>query len=169
MKIDVITSPDEMIELSPVVPSIFLAGGITNCPDWQASIIPSLSKQLNKLSWPESMVIINPRRQVWDMKDPDAARKQIEWEHHFLRRADIISFWFPEETLCPITLFELGKKICKPSNIFGLQQIPVVGAHPRYARRFDIEVQCQLERSVPVVYSLKELVSAVVNEVYNLA
>jgi hypothetical protein len=159
-----------MIELSPVVPSVFLAGGITGCPDWQSSIIPDLSRKLNKLSWPSSMVIINPRRVSWDMKDSEGtAREQIRWEHHYLQQADIISFWFPEETLCPITLFELGKKICRPSNTFGLQQIPVVGVHPRYVRRLDIEVQCSLERSVPVVYSLKELVSAVVNEVYNLA
>ncbi len=30
------------------------------------------------------------------------------WEHDHLRRAKAIMFWFPSETLCPITLYELG-------------------------------------------------------------
>jgi hypothetical protein len=30
------------------------------------------------------------------------------WEHDHLRRSKAIMFWFPSETLCPITLYELG-------------------------------------------------------------
>jgi hypothetical protein len=52
--------------------------------------------------------------------------------------ADLISFWFPRETLCPITLYELGKwhgKADKPI---------VVGMHPDYPRRIDVEEQSKL-------------------------
>jgi hypothetical protein len=50
-----------------------------------------------------------------------------------------VAFWFPPQTLCPIALFELGA-CC------GLQIPMIVGVHPDYMRRFDIEVQLELHR-----------------------
>ncbi|CED92441.1 hypothetical protein [Actinomyces succiniciruminis] len=39
-------------------PQIFLAGGITGCPDWQADAIQMLTEL-----GPDNLVIANPRRQ----------------------------------------------------------------------------------------------------------
>jgi hypothetical protein len=62
-----------------------------------------------------------------------------------------VSFWFPKETLCPITLYELGKQSASNKPIF-------VGVHPEYARRRDVEIQTQLIRpEVKIVYSLEDL------------
>lgn len=124
-------------------PGIFLAGGITDCPDWQVEMRKLLA------DWP--CIILNPRREEWPMGDPVAGREQILWEHTHLNRADQILFWFPKETLCPIALYELGAwtKTDKPIAI---------GIEPGYERRVDIEVQSQLQRpDVPIVYTLEDL------------
>jgi hypothetical protein len=82
--------------------------------------------------------------------------KQIEWEFEMLQRADLVSFWFPSETLCPITLFELGIQI-------GSNRRVVVGCHPDYARKYDVIKQLELARNyVQVVFSLEELAEHIV-------
>ena len=123
-------------------PSVFLAGGITGCPDWQLDIRVKL----------KDIIMFNPRRKDFPIGDPDAALEQIKWEHDYLRIANAILFWFPCETLCPIVLYELGAwsmMVTKP--IF-------VGVHPDYKRRQDVEIQTKLVRpDVSIVYSIQEL------------
>jgi Nucleoside 2-deoxyribosyltransferase like len=111
--------------------SVFLAGGISNCPDWQAQLL----ERLRDTDW----LILNPRREDFDLTDPTVAAAQIEWEHRHLRLADAILFWFPPETLCPITLYELGAWSMTSKPLF-------VGVDPRYARRFDVITQTRLVR-----------------------
>ena len=89
------------------------------------------------------------------MGDHSAAAEQIIWEHKRLSRADAILFWFPEETLCPITLFELGAWSYMGKMLF-------VGHHPNYARKLDICVQLGLVRpDIEVVSSLQDLAAKV--------
>src|SRR5207302_501959 len=77
--------------------------------------------------------------------------QQIAWEYHHLRQADAVLFWFPCETLCPITLYELGAMSMTAKPLF-------VGAHPVYPRRHDVEIQLRLARpEVAVVYDLAQL------------
>jgi len=123
--------------------SIFLAGGITGCPDWQQEIRQHLADT--------DLVLLNPRRKDFPIGDPGAARYQIEWEHNALRFADNILFWFPKETLCAIVLYELGAWSMMDKRIF-------VGVHPEYQRRQDVEIQTGLVRpNVGIVYSLAAL------------
>ena len=79
--------------------------------------------------------------------------------------SDIVVFWFPEETLCPIALFELGKELGlrsmnNPKKIF-------IGCHPNYERKFDIEQQTNLVTKntygfeLEIVYSLDDLIKQV--------
>lgn len=122
--------------------TIFLAGGITGCPDWQRDAInmyAALDAQAGL-----RVQIANPRREDFELEDPSMSVQQIEWEYKWLRAADRIVFWFPEETLCPITLFELGAH---------LHDDIVVGAHPNYARRFDIVEQFKHARKDLFVYN----------------
>jgi hypothetical protein len=118
--------------------SLFLAGGITGCPDWQSEIIELLDIPACNLT------IYNPRRENFPIGDPNAAEKQIIWEYERLMKADLVSFWFPCETLCPITLFELGKMLGIGKNI-------EVGCHPSYGRKQDIEIQMELTYGKPPV------------------
>ncbi len=123
---------------------IFLGGGISECPDWQTEII-DLLKDTN-------LTLLNPRRPSGLEKNGEDATKQILWEYNALRTVPTIVFWFPEETLCPITLFELGVFTQKPEVKL------VVGTHPNYKRRFDVIAQLKLSRpEVTVRNSIADL------------
>lgn len=125
--------------------SVFLAGGITGCPDWQQEIASFFQ--------PTDIVILNPRRKHFPINDPEAASEQISWEFEHLRTADIILFWFPKESICPIALYELGAWTMTEKQIF-------IGMHPDYERRKDIETQTGLRRpGSKIVYSLQKLVN----------
>lgn len=122
------------------IPSVFLAGGISNCWDWQ--------QELKQLLKNEKLVVINPRRKNFDLAD---SRAQIQWEFNYLQSVDIISFWFTD-TLCPITLFELG------AALHNLHAEVVVGCHPDYKRREDVIIQCELANpTIKVVSNLVDL------------
>lgn len=130
-------------------PSVFLAGGITGTESWQ----PRLTAMLCGTAW----AVLNPRRQDFPKDDPAVGSQQIEWEHRHLQRASLISFWFPCETLCPITLYELGVATRMDKPI-------LVGAHPDYARRFDLDVQLGLTRpEIEVVDCLDKLAGQIIN------
>ncbi len=127
--------------------TLFMAGGITGCGDWQAEMAALLSDT----DW----VMLNPRRKNFSLHDPAAAEQQIKWEHDHLRAASAILFWFPSETLCPITLYELGTWSMTDKPLF-------IGVHPDYARRLDVEIQTRLVRpEVRIVYSLSALAAMV--------
>ena len=123
---------------------LFLAGSITGAPDWQKIIISKVKDF--------DIAIYNPRRRNFSNNISGLDVEQISWEHEYLEKADVVSFWFCKETLSPITLFELGtySKISKPI---------VIGMDPEYLRRRDIEIQIGLVRpDVKIVYKLDDLV-----------
>lgn len=131
--------------------SVFLAGGISNCPDWQNELIEMIRKR-GKCN---GVVLYNPRRyDAFDVKDTTQTEFQIKWEHERLTRASLVLFWFPEQSICPITLYELG------SWSRAVPQKPlVVGVHPKYSRLLDVRIQTRLARpDVNVVDSLSLLV-----------
>ncbi len=130
VRTEYIEAPDEYEGNRPIH---FLAGGISNCPDWQQEISDYLQKHhLNA-------VVVNPRRKNFPMGNIAEGIKQIEWEAKYLKKAHTISFWFPAETMCPITLFELGSWSMTDKKIF-------VGFHQFYPRRLDLQVQIPLRK-----------------------
>lgn len=142
-----ITAP-ELLTASPT-DGLFLAGGISGCPDWQAEIVSKLT------SVPAD--IYNPRQAIYSATET-VAKAQIEWEFNALNKAEAVMFWFPMETLCPITLFELGRfSHEKTKTLF-------VGVHPEYQRKFDVETQLHLARpDVVIMYSIDDLVGQLRN------
>jgi hypothetical protein len=126
-------------------PSLFLAGGITGTSDWQEQLISCIDK-MNL-----DIVVFNPRREYFPIDDPSQSEEQIKWEYDFLRRADIISFWFPPETLCPIVLYELGawSMTAKPL---------LVGVHPDYERINDVIIQTRYAKpDINIVHNIRDL------------
>jgi hypothetical protein len=123
-----IVCPDEWDERGT---ALFLGGGISGCPNWQW--------EMSDLLADTGLVLLNPRRKNFPMDDPNAAEVQIEWEFRHLKNCCARMFWFPCETLCPITLFELGKWCQDRSPLF-------VGAHPEYQRLLDLRIQLRLAR-----------------------
>src|SRR5262245_53832616 len=124
-------------------PAIFLAGGISDTENWQSQVI--------RLLRGVDATILNPRRAHFPVNDARESRRQIEWEFRHLAKADLVAFGFPSETLCPIALLELGT--CAHGN-----RPLIVGAHPAYARRFNLEIQLQLRRpGIAVVETVEDL------------
>ena len=134
----------EVYEPSDNEIAVFLGGGITGCPDWQADMVKLLSDV--------DVTLLNPRRANFPIHDPSASEAQIKWEFEHLRKADAIMFWFPCETLCPITLFELGVWMMSGKQLF-------IGVHPQYARRRDVEVQTKLAKAgrIKIYYTLEDV------------
>ena len=132
--------------------SIFLAGGITNCWNWQNEA---------KIKLMESKVfdfVINPRREHFDISDKTQLPIQIEWEYNHLKVSSIVMFWFTADTLQPITLFELGKLIGANKQIY-------VGCDPKYARRLDVITQLGLSRpDIKVWDSLDAMLDFIISD-----
>lgn len=135
-------------------PSVFLAGGITNCPDWQLEIVEAIRQ-----SSLDEITIFNPRRKDFPIGDPAAAEQQITWEYKRLRQADMIVFWFSVGSLNPIVLFEFGAAMERGQKL-------LVGCHPEYERRADVKIQAVLRRpNLVIADSLQEMTSFIINNV----
>lgn len=146
----VLTAPERWLFRSLLAePKVFLAGGITDCPDWQDTMLDFLV-QLGFQG-----TLFNPRRPNFNVRDASMEEEQITWEFEHLEKADVVSFWFPKETLCPITLLELGKMLGKGKRV-------LVGVHPQYARKSDVYYQTGLEQpDVKIVDTLPDLAEQV--------
>ena len=129
--------------------SLFLAGGISNCTDWQKDLV-TLLKDTN-------LTLLNPRRKNFEVNNLDLEKEQITWEYNHLNKATGVSFWFTKETLCPITLYELGKQSALYKPLF-------IGIHPDYQRKRDVEIQIGLIRpEIKIVYSLENLSNQIID------
>ena len=121
-------------------PTVFLAGGIQSCEDWQ-------SQARTVLADVPGLVVLNPRRADFPLGNPDAEAEQVAWESEHLRIADLILFWFPRSVSHqPIALFELGLATQRWSRL-------VVGADPAYLRRNNIVEQLSHLQPHTVVHS----------------
>lgn len=126
---DYFEAPDYYEPTPADPPSVFLAGGITNCPNWQPDAAAGLA----------AYVVFNPRRRNFPIHDPGQTPIQIAWEYHHLALADLTLFWFPAcdpaLTTQPITMYELGAAASSPYRRI------VVGADPGYPRAADVHTQ----------------------------
>ncbi len=148
---DYFEAPIEVQNLKPQFKKrIFLAGGITGCPNWQQQAVT----QLRDLP----VCIYNPRRKDFpeDLNDSADTRAQIEWEFATLTMSDIILFWFPKESICPIALYELGRW-----NAASMGKTILIGAHPEYVRRRDVCIQIELATGATIFDDLNQLLKHV--------
>lgn len=121
--------------LNSSYPSVFFAGSITGSKDWQKNLFERI-KLCNG-------TVYNPRRENFDINNPNESAEQISWEYVHLHQSDVIIFYFSHETLAPITLFELGAALER--NLYGEkpQQI-FIYCEPEYRRKFDVEYQTEM-------------------------
>lgn len=127
-------------------PSVFLAGGITGCPEWQDEAAEIILSYAN---------VLDPRRKPWP-KEGDML-EQVQWEYEHLRKATAVLFWFPSSSICPIALLELGAMWeRKPWGIS-------VGCEPGYPRAADIFAQAKaFEYKGRIYKDIQELAKAAV-------
>lgn len=149
----IITVPDDLETGDFFIDTIFLAGGITNCSDWQSYIIEKI-KNINDI------IIFNPRREKFDLSNKSLTNEQIEWEHRILSSTTTIAFWFSKGSVNPIALYELGRYgTSSDIKIF-------IGIDPEYERKDDIIIQTSLDRpeiAKDIVYSLDELAKQIID------
>lgn len=126
--------------------SIFLAGGITGCDDWQSDLVEELQDLDDSgLFDLRGLVIFNPRRDDFDVMDMTVKVEQIKWEHKCLEKCDICSFFFPaSESVQPITLYELGK--------YSRDHLSVVSIQEGYKRAEDVKIQLALDGNFGAIY-----------------
>jgi len=142
----VIESPNEVYSLKNQNNlKIFIAGGITNCPDWQSILIDSL-KDIPDIT------LYNPRRKNFPIGDPKIAEEQITWEYNHLRDADIIVFWFSKGAINPIVLYELGMW----GNSRPEKKI-IIGCDAEYERIQDVEIQSRLAGNNEFHFTLESI------------
>lgn len=139
----VITAPDNY-EIKPDEISLFLAGGITNCPNWQKEIIDLLKQDDTFL---DQLVVFNPRRENFPIHDPNAAYEQIEWEFTYLEQADIFSMYFCGGVSDqPICMYELGRYTSRMQSKYPSTWMSrlIISAESGYNRKLDVLVQMNL-------------------------
>ena len=132
----IITAPS--IENAKFI-SVFLAGGITNCENWQKEIIKELEF--------EDITIFNPRQKNFDINDKSASVKQITWEFERLEQMDIFSMYFCNSSSDqPICMYELGRNIIRMQNRFpnNWQDRIIISIESGYKRSQDVIVQTAL-------------------------
>lgn len=135
----IITAPEEYQLRSDEI-SVFLAGGITNCWNWQQSVLTQLSSS-SYLT--DRLVVFNPRQDNFPIDDPNASRSQIEWEFKYLNQSNIFSMYFTSgQSTQPICMYELGRylevnKLIHPSN-------SIISVESGYVRENDVIIQSEL-------------------------
>ncbi len=132
----VIKSPDTF-EKSEDQISIFLGGSIdkTASPDWREALINDLSMK----SYQERLVVINPRHDGWANRghrntDNQDFRTHVRWELNHQSKADLLVYYFCNDTVSPITLLEFG---------IHHKKAPVVVLEPQYQRFDKMVLTCE--------------------------
>ena len=122
---------------------VFLAGGITNCPNWQKEVINRLNENVNI----ETLCVFNPRRENFPIHDPNASLEQIAWEYKWLEHMDIFSMYFSSgESDQPICMYELGRNILRMQNRYpsDWEKRIIITAENGYKRKNDVIIQTGL-------------------------
>lgn len=132
----VITAPNSE---KPIFISLFLAGGITNCRDWQNDVIKELVY--------DDVSIFNPRQEHFDISNKSASYEQIAWEYERLEQMDIFSMYFcNSDSDQPICMYELGRNIVRMQNRFPVdwQERIIIDVEDGYRRKSDVIIQMKL-------------------------
>jgi hypothetical protein len=155
--VKVITAPDKNWPPQGLErPWVFMAGGITDCPNWQDTIIA-------KTGTVKKGVLFNPRHDTFPIKDPTAAKEQITWEFNALMSCHIFTMWFCSgKSEQPICMYELGRYLAR----FQLGRVPriVIGCAEGYKHQLDVLMQVKLVDSNLHVYRSFEGFTSAVKE-----
>lgn len=149
----VLKPPASLSLLDSAPPSLFLAGSIEmdDAPRWQDQLIATLGDI--------DMVVLNPRRETWDVGLEQRMscapfRDQVEWELEGLERAERVCFYFAPGTKSPISLLELGLLarsdraiVCCPEGFWRRGNVEIVCARYGMALVEDLEALAEQLRS----------------------
>lgn len=133
--------------------SIFLAGSIDmgTSVDWQKELVARLLDYDGYL--------YNPRRDDWDSSweqriENTQFRTQVEWELNAMDSADLIIYYFAENSKSPITLLELG--LHAKNNI-------IVCCPEGFYRKGNVDIVCK-RYNIKTCKTLNELIIEIINK-----
>lgn len=132
--------------------SVFLAGGITNCHDWQKNVIDTMKNDYSVIN--DSLVLFNPRRDNFPIHDKSAARQQIAWEFDMIEKCNIFSMYFSSgDSDQPICMYELGRNILRMQMRFPTdwQDRIIITVEGGYRRKQDVLIQTELATQNKIV------------------
>ena len=146
---EVIIAPNKINPYSDFKLSVFLAGGITNCHDWQSEVIEYLKQYEvnNKLD----LRVYNPRRPNFNIETDDS-EEQIRWEYNSIKSSQIFSMYFcNSESDQPICMYELGMHLGRIgyiarnclSSLYGSLNT-IISVEDGYKRANDVIIQTKL-------------------------
>lgn len=143
----VVTAVEEF-EPSEINIKVFLGGGITNCPNWQAEVINNFKMYDKKFKGElDDLVLLNPRRENFPIDDSNASSEQIAWEFKWLQEMDIFSMYFiGGESDQPICMYELGRNLARMKHIYAsdFDDRIIISCDPNYKRATDVKIQLNL-------------------------
>lgn len=131
----VITAPEYYALRNDDV-AVFLAGGITNCEDWQNKVIDCLKRYTSNIT--DKLVIFNPRRSEWPSNgDLEEVRRQIHWEADYICKCNIFSMYFTntKDSDQPICFYELGRYT---------QGRDIISYQEGFRRALDVDIQMEI-------------------------
>ena len=155
----VVTAPDDSATYGEI--SVFLAGGISDCWNWQEAVINKLKEMEENGYDMRSLVVFNPRRPSFDVNNPGDTKAQINWESYWLDCCDIFSMYFcNSESVQPICMYELGRHLLKKSVDWEDDDIHYcysvqISIEKGYKRTDDVLIQTELATSgliIPFMY-----------------
>ena len=145
MSIQVITAPSQE---EANFTSVFLAGGITNCKEWQKEVINNLKHY--------ELSVYNPRQEHFDILDKKASYNQILWEFERLEKCDIFSMYFCNDNSDqPICMYELGRNVLRMQQRFpnDWKYRIIISVEDGYKRASDVIIQTELCAPKLIIYT----------------
>ena len=156
---------------------IFLAGGITNCSDWQKSLIENLQLTLKEKEYFSNLIFINPRRKSSIFfKNEEEIIKQIKWEFKYLNKCDLFTMFFDNSKLSdqPICFYELGKYLNQFQNIYknNYEEHIIISYKKGFRRTLDLKIQVDLATNSKIkpieIEEIGEYSIILINKIENL-
>lgn len=128
--------------------TLFLAGGISQCEDWQSEVIKTL-QTIESTTMPalKNLVIFNPRRSTFDINNKNETVKQIHWEFDRLEHVDLFTMFFANSpSPQPICFYELGRNIVRMQQRFPdeFDTRIFIGVQDGFSRKDDVLIQSDL-------------------------
>ena len=138
----------ESYDHNPGAISLFLAGGISQCDDWQSEVIKVL-KDIEATTMPalKNLVIFNPRRSTFDITNKNETVNQIHWEFNCLEHADLFTMFFANSpSPQPICFYELGRNLVRMQQRFpeDFDTRILIGVQNGFSRADDVFIQSDL-------------------------
>ena len=163
MKVLEVKAPNKCVDHTTSHPfTLFLAGSIEMgaAENWQEKFVALITERMKDVLEGWELVIYNPRRDDFDVSQEQSASnpyfaEQVNWELDNLYQSELHIFWFADDTLSPITLYEFGKH----TNDGSFRMEPLVGCGPRYKRRGNLEIIAQREY-IHLYSTIEEMVEA---------